>query len=243
MACAASAPLCLAFQILDSNSLQIRRIHWTRVALFQTYFHYQATMTQCLGQAFSCLAMKQILPQFFPWTYSDSLVLDWSQTFLHVRRLRTQLHRILSLLLGLCLEFRVTLNHDQVLQCVCHSSSIHLATVSSFWVVAMLSLFSLGPDLWFSLCSLEQLATPISTIGILRPRPIPICWSQKEIYQRCLCWPRYLYRKIHLVYHLGSHLMANLSSGSRNFFGELFYAFLLAWISTCVSNRCECTLP
>ena len=147
MACAASAPLCLAFLILDSNSLQIRRILWTRVALFQTCFHYQAMMTQCLVQAFSCLAMKQIHPQFSPWTCSDSLVLGWSQTFSHVRRLRTQLHRILSLLLGLCLEFRVALDHDQVLLCVCHSSSIHLATVSSFWVVAMLSLFSLGPGL------------------------------------------------------------------------------------------------
>ena len=38
----------------------------TRVALFQTCFHYQAMMTQCLVQAFSCLAMKQIHPQFSP---------------------------------------------------------------------------------------------------------------------------------------------------------------------------------
>ena len=139
MACEASAPWCLAFQILDSNSLQIRRILWTRVALFQTYFHCQVTMTQYLWQAFSCLAMKQIHLRFSPWTCSDSLILDWSQTFSHVRRLRTQLHRILSLLLRLCLEFRVTLDHDQALLCVCHSSSIHLAIVSSFWAAAMLS--------------------------------------------------------------------------------------------------------
>ena len=148
-------------------------------------------MTQCLEQASSYLAMKQIHLRFSPWTCSDLLILDWSRTFLHARQLRIQLHRILSLLPGLGLEFRVTLDHDQVRLCVYRSSNIHLAIVSSSWAVAMLSLFSLGPDLWFSQCSREQQAIPISMTGNLQPHPIPICWSQREIYQRCLCWPRY----------------------------------------------------
>ena len=238
---AISAPWCLAFQILDSNSLLTRRILWTRATLSQTCFHCQATMTQYREQAFSYLAMKQIHPRFSPWTCWDSLTLDWSQTFSHVRQLRIQLHRILSLLLGLGSESRVTLDHELVPLCEYHFGSIHLAKVSSSWAVAKLSLFSLGPDLWFSQCSLEEQAAPISMIDSQRPRPIPICWSQKEICRRCLCWPRYPYWKIHPFFHLVFHPMVNPCSGNRNFFGELFYAFLLAWRSTCVSDKFECT--